>query len=108
MGTLDREKQLDRALAAYRAAAVVPEASANFSSDVWAAIESRRSNRVFGFVAKLVTSGALAASLLFGLLSTAPQSAPEPEYLATYLEQPAGNTDAMEFQYAVLEAESFK
>lgn len=105
MATADREHQLDRAFAAYRSAVSAPDGSANFSADVWAAIEARRTSRLFGLVAKLVTSGALAASLLLGVLSMTPQPGPEPEYLATYLDQPAPAGEQVEFPYAVLEAE---
>ena len=105
MAKAGSESKLDRLFRAYGDAVVVPEASANFSADMWATIEARRSSRFFGFAAKLVTSGALAASLLLGVLSTMPRHTVEPEYLVSYLEQPS-SADQLELPYAILEAES--
>lgn len=42
------EERLERLFLGFRDAAAVPEASANFSANLWQAIEARRSNRVFG------------------------------------------------------------
>ncbi|MCZ2157276.1 MAG: hypothetical protein LC114_25835 [Bryobacterales bacterium] len=80
------EQRFDRLCRAYGSAAAIPAASANFSANMWEAIESRRRSRTFGMVAKLVTSGALAATILLATLPTARTVAVEPEYLAGYIE----------------------
>lgn len=107
MSKADLESKLDSLFAVYGRSTAIPEASANFSADIWAAIEARRSSRFFGFMAKLVSSGALAASLLLGILSALPQQTVEPEYLATYLEQPSAS-EQLELPYAILEADGAK
>ncbi|MCU0227758.1 MAG: hypothetical protein MUF01_08965 [Bryobacterales bacterium] len=99
------ERQLERTFAAYRNAVVVPEARPQFSTDIWAAIEAKRSARLFGFWAKMVTSGALAASLLLGVLSSMPQRRPEPEYLAVYLDTTPSLHYDSEIGYALVDAE---
>lgn len=99
------EERLERLFVSYRDAAVAPEASANFSVNVWQAIEARRSNRVFGLWAKLVTSGALAASLLFGVLSSTPQKTVEPEYLAVYIEHTSPSPEPAEMLSSILDSD---
>lgn len=100
------EHELDRGFAAYGKAVAVPEASSAFTTDIWAAIEARRSARLFGFWAKALTSSALAASLMLGVLSSRPERSPEPEYLAAYLE---GTTPAqydLELGYSIVDSET--
>ncbi len=80
------EQRFDRLCRAYGSAAAIPAASAGFSANMWEAIESRRRSRIFGLAAKLVTSGALAATILLGTLPTSRTAAVEPEYLAGYIE----------------------
>jgi hypothetical protein len=99
------DARLDRLFLGFRDSAVVPEASANFSANMWQAIEARRSNRVFGLWAKLVTSGALAASLLFGVLSSAPQKTVEPEYLAVYIEHTTPAPEPAEMLSTILDSD---
>lgn len=101
----DLESEIDRAFAAYRTAAVVPDASPAFTTDIWAAIEARRTARTFGMWAKVLTSGALAASLMLGVLSARPERSPEPEYLSAYLEANAPVQYDTELAYAILESE---
>jgi hypothetical protein len=99
------DERLEGLFLRYRDAAVVPDASANFSANMWQAIEARRSNRVFGLWAKLVTSGALAASLLFGVLSSAPQKTVEPEYLAVYIEHTTPASEPAEMLSSILDSD---
>lgn len=80
------EQRFDRLCRAYGRSAVIPEASANFSANMWEAIEARRSSRLFGMVAKLVTTGALAATILFGMLPASKTPSVEPEYLTLYID----------------------
>ena len=102
----DLESELNRGFAAYRVAATVPEGSRNFSADLWMAIEARRTAKVFGFWAKAVTSTALAASLMLGVLTSAPEQSPEPEYLAAYLEGNAPANYDMELGYSIVDLET--
>lgn len=110
LGWEDRssEQMLDRLFRAYGESAAIPDASANFGPKLWEAIEARRNTRLLGFAAKLVTSGALAASLLLGVLSTSTAPRLEPEYLATYIEQTAPPASSAELLSSILEAEDRK
>lgn len=107
-GTMKRnlENELDRVFAAYRAAVAVPDARPSFSTDLWTAIEAKRSAKVFGFWAKALTSGALAASLMLGVLSSMPERQPEPEYLAAYLEGNGPATFDAELGYSIVDSET--
>jgi hypothetical protein len=102
-----REQRLDRLCRFYGQSAAIPEASTNFSANMWEAIEARRSSSLFGLVAKLVTSSALAATILFGVLPTSKVPAVEPEYLAVYLEhtQPPSQSELFT---AILDSEELK
>ena len=80
------EQRFDRLCRAYGRSAVIPEASTNFSANMWEAIEARRSSRLFGMVARLVTTSALAATILFGMLPASKAPAVEPEYLTLYID----------------------
>jgi hypothetical protein len=102
------DERLDRLFSGFRESAVVPEASVNFTANLWQTIEARRSNRIFGFWAKLVTSGALAASLLFGILSSTPPKTVEPEYLALYIEHSPPAPESPEILSTILEAEDHR
>ncbi len=101
----DFEGELDRGFAAYGRAVAVPEASPQFTTGMWAAIEAKRSARLFGFWAKVLTSGALAASLTLGVLTSMPERQPEPEYLAVYLDTLSGAPYDSEIGYATVDAE---
>ncbi|MDZ7637937.1 MAG: hypothetical protein U5J83_06760 [Bryobacterales bacterium] len=103
----DAERRVDQIFRAYGTSAVIPEASPNFSANMWEAIEARRSSRLFGMVAKLVTSGAVAATILLGVLSTSSIPAVEPEYLAVYIEhsQPAAQAEILS---SILESEDMQ
>lgn len=80
------EQRFDQLCRVYGRSAVIPEASVNFSANMWEAIEARRSSRLFGLVAKLVTTSALAATILFGVLPTSTAPTVEPEYLTLYID----------------------
>lgn len=80
------EHRFDRLCRDYGKSAVIPEASVNFSANMWEAIEARRSSRLFGMVARLVTTGAVAATILFGMLPASKAPAVEPEYLTLYID----------------------
>lgn len=102
----DMERELNRGFEAYGKAVVIPDASPAFTTDIWAAIEARRTARVFGFWAKALTSSALAASLMLGVLSSMPERAPEPEYLAAYLESPTPPQYDQELGYSIVDSET--
>lgn len=101
------EQRFDRLCRVYGCTAAIPEASANFSANMWDAIEARRSSRLFALAAKLVTSGALAATILFGMLPATQAPTVEPEYLAAYIEH-SQTTVQPEFFSSILDAEESK
>lgn len=101
----DFESRLGPVFLAYKQSVVAPEVSPAFSTGVWAGIEARRSARLFGFWAKALSSCALAASLVFGVLTTPPAPVEPAEYVMAYLEG-APLASELELGYAVLEADS--
>jgi hypothetical protein len=65
----DAEGRLDDVFRAYRAACPVPEASANFTPNMWARIEAHEtSGNWFGRVAKTLVITALAVSVVLGAI----------------------------------------
>ncbi|MCL4783097.1 MAG: hypothetical protein KJZ70_08705 [Bryobacterales bacterium] len=101
------EQRFSRLCRAYGRSAVIPEASVNFSANMWEAIEARRSSRLFGMVAKLVTTSALAATILFGTLPTSKAPAVEPEYLTLYIDHSQAPVQTEIFS-SILDAEDSK
>ena len=103
----DIENEVGRAFEVYRHSVPVPEAGMAFTPGVWQAIEARRTTRVFGLWAKALTSCALAASLMLGVLSSRPPQNPEPEeYVSAFLEGSRPVMYEVEFLNASLEMDS--
>jgi|GEM_PF-2289845 len=102
----DFDKELERAFQAYKASVAVPEPGVAFNTSVWAVIEARRSARLFGFWAKALTSSALAASLLLGVMTSKPAPHPEPEYLSAIIASNSPSPMDAELATAILEADS--
>jgi len=89
----EAEARLDSLLQAYRAACPDPEASANFTPQLWARIERRRSANVFGRTARVLVTAALAASAILSIMlsSTKPNSFTSP---GSYIEALVTDGDA--------------
>ena len=81
---MDREKQLDALLSAYRAAIPDPDASATFMPVLWQRIEARRR---FSFrIAQAFVTAAAALSLVLGAYLANPSLRNSLVYSATYLD----------------------
>jgi hypothetical protein len=82
----DGDAGLDELFRAYRAACPVPDAGANFMPELWAAIEARGvSGDWFGRAARALTTAALAASVILGIM-TSSTNPPSAFFDATFVE----------------------
>ncbi|MDP9052929.1 MAG: hypothetical protein M3N93_01290 [Acidobacteriota bacterium] len=69
------EARLNEMFRAYRAACPDLDAGPNFMPNIWARIEARENSTTwFGSVAKALVTGALAASVILGMISSTRQS----------------------------------
>jgi hypothetical protein len=80
------DQKLDALFRAYHDACAAPEASANFMPNLWARIESRqRFTFSFRHMANILTTSAVALSLVLGIYMAIPRSS-SMDYSQTYVE----------------------
>jgi hypothetical protein len=92
------DQKLDALFRAYHGACAAPEASANFMPNLWARIESRqRFTFSFRHMANILTTAAVALSLVLGIYMAIPRSS-SIDYSQTYVEAlaEANTSDSMD------------
>jgi hypothetical protein len=92
------DQELDALFRAYHDACAAPEASANFMPNLWARIESRqRFTFSFRHMANILTTAAVALSLVLGIYMAIPRSS-SMDYSQTYVEAlaEANTSDSMD------------
>jgi hypothetical protein len=92
------DQKLDALFRAYHGACAAPEASASFMPNLWARIESRqRFTFSFRHMANILTTAAVALSLVLGIYMAIPRSS-SIDYSQTYVEAlaEANTSDSMD------------